>query len=371
MKKILFFPLLKMPSGHHNVADALIGYIVKSDVPVECKKIDILSNWNSAFEKMVTGTYLKWINHFPKSYAWVYKHMAYSKDSARSYYYYELFFLKKMQQIIIQENPDLIVCTHGFPSYILSRLKSKKQCHIPVINVYTDFFINDVWGRGEIEYHFCPNQSTKHELISDGVHSNQIFVTGIPINKQFLKKKKKIVSKKFKYHVLISGGSIGVGNIENLIEQLTCRRINYTILCGKNDRLYKKIESLKNENINPVPFISSSKKMNEIYNSADAIITKPGGVTISESLAKGIPIFIHSALPGQEEINLKVLKKQKLVNEINKKLPIEGQVLNFLDDEQLIFEYEQARNGYHNLEKSDPKSIADVLKCILDCIRMN
>ena len=59
--------------------------------------------------------------------------------------------------------------------------------------------------------------------------------------------------------------------------------------------------------------------MNELYSMADAIITKPGGVTISEALKKGLPIFIHSALPGQEEINLKLLKKLKLVHELNDK----------------------------------------------------
>ena len=188
MRKILFFPLLRMPSGHHQVADTIAEYFKNRNSKIVCKKIDLLSAWNPMVEKVITRTYLEWIHHSPKTYAWVYKKMAHTSEKQRSYYYYDFLFLKKMKQIITKEKPDLIICTHGFPSYFLSRLKQHNQCPIPVINVYTDFFINDVWGREEIDYHFVPSEKVKNDLmIKDGISESQIFVTGIPIGEQFIK----------------------------------------------------------------------------------------------------------------------------------------------------------------------------------------
>ena len=69
MKKVLFFPLLQMPSGHHQVADTIASYLLERDETIVCKKIDLLSTWNSLIESMITKTYLEWIDHFPKTYA--------------------------------------------------------------------------------------------------------------------------------------------------------------------------------------------------------------------------------------------------------------------------------------------------------------
>ena len=185
-KKILLFPLLRMPSGHHQVADAIAGYFKTRDPNIICKKVELLSAWNPFVESAVTKTYLEWIHHFPKTYAWAYKQMAHTSKTKRTYRYYEFLFVKKMKEIISVENPDLIICTHGFPSFLLSRLKMQNQCQIPVVNVYTDFFINDVWGRNEIDYHFAPSQDVKNDLIKrDGISEDRIFITGIPIGEQF------------------------------------------------------------------------------------------------------------------------------------------------------------------------------------------
>ncbi|GAC43319.1 UDP-N-acetylglucosamine:LPS N-acetylglucosamine transferase [Paenibacillus popilliae ATCC 14706] len=53
--------------------------------------------------------------------------------------------------------------------------------------------------------------------------------------------------------------------------------------------------------------------MNDLYNQADAVLAKPGGVTVSECLYKKVPILVYHALPGQEEINLLHLLHQQLI----------------------------------------------------------
>lgn len=93
--------------------------------------------------------------------------------------------------------------------------------------------------------------------------------------------------------------------------------IDFFVLCGKNEQLYGKLKNSGRANIVPLRYIKCKDEMNKLYDQIDGIITKPGGVTISESLYKRKPIFIYHALPGQEVINLHQLKKLGLVYELN------------------------------------------------------
>lgn len=367
MKKILFFPLLRMPSGHHQVADSVAGYLQKRDSDIVCKKVDLLSAWNPIVESIVTKTYLEWISYFPKNYAWVYKRMAYNSAPSRSYKYYEFLFMNKMKQIIAEEKPDLIVCTHAFPSYFLSRLKSKQQCSVPVINVYTDFFMNDVWGRDGIDYHFVPSRTVKYQLTRmNGIPENRILVTGIPTDEKFEKTVPRW--KNTKLHVLISGGSVGLGNIADILKLPSGEsKVEYFVLCGKNKKLLQKLAQLNHPNIHPLPYISSREEMNELYSKVDTIVTKPGGVTITEALKKGLPIFIHSTLPGQEEINLKLLKELKLVQILQGDQTLEAQIIDFFANKELTEQFHTALQTYLNeIKAGSPAEISNFIQTLID-----
>jgi UDP-N-acetylglucosamine:LPS N-acetylglucosamine transferase len=73
--------------------------------------------------------------------------------------------------------------------------------------------------------------------------------------------------------------------------------------------------------------------MNDLYEGADAIVTKAGGVTISEALHKRLPIFIHSSLPGQEQINIEYLKEKGLLIPLNDAEAFEHQLKNILEND--------------------------------------
>ncbi|WP_422123272.1 MGDG synthase family glycosyltransferase [Planococcus sp. X10-3] len=317
MKKVLIFPLLKsMPSGHHQVADAICESIHANSGEIECKKLDILSEWNPLVEGGLTKGYLQWIRHFPETYSWTYRKFAYRSKGERPHKAYELLFLKKVKEILAREQPDLIICTHGFPSFFINRLKETGQCNVPALNIYTDFFINDVWGCSHIDYHFVPSLQIKNELAAKySIDKKNIFISGIPVSRKFeVINEETPTMAKPPYQILMSGGSEGLGNIVEVLEKGNKKRAcKVRILCGANEKLFDEIQSMASEFAEAYPYISSKDEMNSLYNSSDAIITKPGGVTISEALRKGLPIFISTALPGQEQVNLELLEKMGLV----------------------------------------------------------
>ncbi|USK29418.1 UDP-glucuronosyltransferase [Bacillus sp. CMF21] len=358
MKRVLFMPFLQISSGHHHAADGMMEYMHEIDESLCCEKIDILSYSYGKMETFVSAFYLKWIHLFPGMYSWIYRKSVFENEQEKKRFrLYELLFLFWMEKLIREKKPDLIICTHALPSYMLNQLKSRKKHAIPVINVYTDYFINQIWGIEAIDYHFVPSRELKEYLISRGIESERIHVTGIPIH-PLLKTGTSEPKKRRTYSILISGGNLGVGSIKTFVQKLEpAGNIHYKVLCGKNNKLYRLIKQMSNPMIKPLSYISSKEEMNQLYNEADAIITKPGGVTISESLYKKIPIFVYHALPGQEEINLRYLKKLGLVFHLENwktKSHLEEQILSILYCERHRSVLDKQFNSYHQqLSKQD------------------
>lgn len=366
MTKILIFPFLSISTGHHHVADSLQAeLLLKSH---QCEKIDIFSHAYRRLEKASSAAYLAWIQYFPKVYSSVYHLLACGRhQTAKRHLLYELIFLKDMQQIIAEKKPDIVFCTHALPSYLLNRLKGQFP-DMKVVNVYTDFFVNRIWGREKIDYHFAPIKDIKEQLIAEGVDEEKIFLTGIPVHRSYKTERKpgRDGDKKAVCNILITGGSMGVGGIFKLVQELSPNGdVAYQILCGKNRKLYRYVHDLNNPYITALPYIESKAEMNRLYGEASGIITKPGGVTISECIEKQLPVFIYHALPGQEEMNLDILKKKHLVIELNqqKQKPIEQQLLSFFRSEEDIRRY-QMSVGQYLREKSD-RDISDILDGII------
>ncbi|WP_102028082.1 MGDG synthase family glycosyltransferase [Salirhabdus sp. Marseille-P4669] len=346
MKKVLFLPFLQIPSGHHQVADALIDGIKRLDSSIVTEKVDLLHYGYGKIERLVSGVYIKWITYLPQVYSWIY-HKSVCKDleEEKRFRHYELLFLSVMQDLINEKKPDVIVCTHALPSYMLSQLKERGIISIPIINAYTDFFINHLWGMKGIDYHFAPSILMKQFLLDKGVEQSKIAVTGIPVHPMITRGSISETNEKHN-HLLITGGSLGVGLMEKLVAKLPQTSTQYSVLCGKNEKLYKQLLHLKKDNIRAIPFISSREEMAQLYSGCDGIITKPGGVTVSESLHHRKPIFVYHTLPGQEEMNLEQLEHLGIAIHLKswqETDTIEQNLRNFFESEQ------QTRKIYTNI----------------------
>ncbi len=370
MKKILFFPLMRMQSGHHQVADAIMDMLKIRNEELILKKIDLMSYSNEKLEKIISSSYLKWIRFAPSSYNLVYKNLFNSTKQTKSGVnkLYRGYFLKKMEQLIAEENPDAIVCTHGFPSYLCSILKINGVFNGPIVNVYTDFFINSVWAKEGIDLHLVPSQEVKEDLINSyHVPRENIIVSGIPVHEEIIKTpiRKRHAGKQ---QILVAGGNSGLGGILRLADDMKkSTRYDFLVLCGNNKELYDEISSWDLDHIKPLPYISSREEMNDIYDKVDAIITKPGGVTISEVLKKRLPIFVHSYLPGQEEINMTYLKKHQLVFELDQESTLESQLNGILDHTSQMVLWEQSINLYQQgLEIDTPDQLMEVMNWMLE-----
>ncbi len=300
--------------GHVKAAEALKEKIEDVYPGSRTLIVDTFRYVNPIINKLVIGSYLNTVKATPQIYGKLYE-LAESGDNM-----YDLsrninkMLSHRIKNLIREFKPDIIVCTHFFPLQMLSGLKKKKVVNIPVVAVLTDFVTHSFWVHDCIDAYVVAHQYMKVEMENRGVSPDIVFPYGIPVSADFLKKKNRAeIRKEFdledKPTVLIMGGSLGFGEVrDTFLNMLNSKKdIQIIVITGKNERLKNKLDKFSVNATKKVKVFSYTNRVADIMDAADFIITKPGGMTISEALVKELPIFIISPIPGQEERNAQYL----------------------------------------------------------------
>lgn len=220
----------------------------------------------------------------------------------------------KLKKYIDSYDPDVIICTHIFAGVFCDVLKMEQKLRAKTMCVLTDFAFHPYWEEGDnLDYIVVPNDSLRYKARMKGFRDDQILPFGIPINPKFERNITKEDARRIlgleldKTTILMMGGSMGYGNIEKTLMQLDKIDGDFQIInvCGNNRRTKKDIDEMSfSKKVLNLGFVDY---VDELMDASDLIITKPGGLTSSEALAKGLPMVIVNPIPGQEDRNTEFL----------------------------------------------------------------
>jgi processive 1,2-diacylglycerol beta-glucosyltransferase len=313
-KKVLILSAA-VGAGHLRAAEALEKTFKQLNFAEEVKNIDVLNYTNPLFRRLYGKAYLDMVNTMPEVLGWMYDSLDKPWENERRRLALDRLNAQPLINLLKKEKPDLAVCTHFLPSEIISWLKAKKKIDYPQAIVVTDFDAHAMWLCHNYEQYFVALDETKVHLAKIGIPADKITVAGIPIDPLFAESKDKQAMRekygleKNKLTILVSAGGFGVGNIEHLLQALSDLQTPAQIvaICGRNEDLKTKLEKLAREKLNNerVTFkpIGFTREMDEYMSAADLIVGKPGGLTTSEALAKGLIFVVVNPIPGQEERN--------------------------------------------------------------------
>jgi UDP-N-acetylglucosamine:LPS N-acetylglucosamine transferase len=313
-KKVLILSA-SVGAGHLHAAEALEKAFIMENAALEVKNIDVLNYTNPLFRRLYGKAYLDMVNSMPEVLGWLYDSLDKPWENERRRLALDRLNTQPLIKMLKKEKPDIAVCTHFLPAEIISWLKAKRKIDFPQGIVVTDFDAHAMWLCHHYEQYFVALDETKIHLSKIGIPAKKVTVTGIPIDPIFAEEKDKTAMReKFgldrdKLTILVSAGGFGVGNIEHLLQALADLETPSQILaiCGRNEELKVKLERLAKEKLNNerVTFkpIGFTKEMDEYMSASDLIVGKPGGLTTSEALAKGLIFVIVNPIPGQEERN--------------------------------------------------------------------
>ncbi|CAG7914251.1 diglucosyl diacylglycerol synthase [Mammaliicoccus sciuri] len=255
---------------------------------------------------IMTSIAKQWyINSF-KYFRNMYKFFYYSRPEQIDKCFYKYYGLNKLLNLLIKEKPDLILLT--FPTPVVSVLTEQFNLNIPIATVMTDYRLHKNWVTPHSNRYYVATKDLKNEIESIGVESDAIKVTGIPISKQFeqpidryhwLTKHKLDPDKKV---ILMSAGAFGVSTgFSTMISKIDmyAKDTQVVMICGNSKSLKNELRHHFKDNDN-VLILGYTKHMNEWMASSQLMITKPGGITISEAFSRHLPLIFLNPAPGQE-----------------------------------------------------------------------
>ena len=236
----------------------------------------------------------------------MYKAFYYSRPDQLDKCFYKYYGLNKLINLLLKEKPDLILLT--FPTPVMSVLTEQFDMNIPIATVMTDYRMQKNWITPHSQRYYLATEDLKDEFASIGIPKSQIKVTGIPIADKFEEEIDKTSWLRQnnlapdKPTILMSAGAFGVSKgFDQMIQEILNRspHSQVVMICGKNKEL-KRTLSAQFKNYDNVLIVGYTKQMNEWMASSQLMITKPGGITISEALTRQTPMIFLNPAPGQE-----------------------------------------------------------------------
>ena len=349
MKKILIF-YASYGGGHLNAAKSINEYIINNYKNINVELIDCMKYVNKTIEKVTTTAYREAAKKMPWVWGKIYDNSQkgpLAHLSSRS----NKIMAIKLLKLLREKNPDLIISTHPFSSQMCSYLKRKQKITAKIATIMTDFAPHDQWlvGNDYTDYYFVAHDKMKDYLINKNISTSKIHVTGIPLSSRFLQTyDRKEISKEFnldenKNNILFfGGGEFGLGKnktfqiFENLIKNTTNMQI--IAISGKNEKMKSEFEEIvkRNNAQKNVRVLEFTNKIPELMSISCLVITKPGGMTTTESLASKLPMIIINPIPGQEEENAEFLESKGIALWIKKDDNIEEILNNLFSNPKLL-----------------------------------
>ncbi len=315
--------------GHKSAAAALLDTIKKTSTDTVVEIEDGLKYCGKLYNKLICEGYVVLATKTPRLYGKLYNIS--DKESTINSICNNINYKegKKLISLFNEKKPDVVISCHAFVTTMLAMLKRKNKISVPIISLITDFAPHRTYFASGIDAYVTSNENMLEEIENYNlISADKIHALGIPIADKFYKpQNKKQIAKKLEFDinkptVLLMSGSFGVSEVLDFYESLMLTDVDCQciVITGHNKKLYNEFSKyLSNPNVSQKPtrlfeFISN---VEEYMHFADLVVTKPGGLTVTESLACSLPMAIYNAIPGQENENAQYLISQNVAISLN------------------------------------------------------
>lgn len=373
MKNILIF-YASYGGGHLAAAKSLKECIDNNFDDINAEMIDCMQYVNRAINKVTTVAYKEMAKNFPWAWGRVYSDsqkgpIAHITSNSNK------VLAVKLLRLLREKKPDIIISTHPFASQMCSYLKRKEKITAKIATIMTDFAPHDQWlvGSDFTDYFFVAHEGMKNSLIQKDICPDKIFATGIPLSSRFLKtyNREEILksldfSDSKKTVLFFGGGEFGLGKSNTLRVLESFLRdfsdIQIIAISGKNQKMKKSFEelSIQYQKQDCVKIFEFTNMIPEYMSISDIVVTKPGGLTSTESLASDLPILIMNPIPGQEDENAEFLEKNKVGILLKKDSDVKSIIFKLLFDENVSKEFKENASKIANRN-----STQDICKILL------
>ncbi len=315
-------------AGHLRAAQAVELALRELAPDAAVQNVDVLEYTTALFRRLYGKAYLDLVNHAPQMLGYLYDMLDRPPKGAsgdRFRYLLQKMNTTKFLKFLKEGEWDVIVNTHFLPTEMIAHLRKKKKLNIPHLTATTDFETHRLWVHQPCDHFFTATTEGKENLHYWGIPREEITVTGIPIHPVFSRPQDRAIC--LKQHdlrgdrpiILILAGGFGVGPIEKIFRGVLSLEhpLEVVVVAGKNEKLQKQLSKEDVPSQHRVKILGFTHQMDELMAVADVVLSKPGGLTTSEVLARGAVMAIVNPIPGQETRNSDFLLENGAAIKIN------------------------------------------------------
>jgi processive 1,2-diacylglycerol beta-glucosyltransferase len=360
-------------AGHIRAAQAIESAFALAHAAREVRHVDTLDYTNKLFRNLYSRAYIDMVNKAPEMLGWLYDHLDKPWKNERRRLAFDKLNTRPFVKMLKAYQPEMVVCTHFLPAEIISWLKAKERINTRQAIVVTDFDVHAMWLCHHYEQYFVALDETREHLTQLGIPASKLTVSGIPIDPVFNAPKDrqemrdKLALKRDRTTILVSAGGFGVGPIEHLLASLLQLKhpAQAIVVCGRNEELKARVERLTNtaearRGGVEVRALGYTTLMDEYMAAADIVLGKPGGLTTSEALARGLAFVIVNPIPGQEERNSDHLLEEGIAIRCNNLPVLAYKIDKLLDDPARL-----AAMKANALRLAHPRAAHDIVSRLL------
>jgi processive 1,2-diacylglycerol beta-glucosyltransferase len=299
-------------AGHRKAAEAVYNGLKSRGVP-DIRIVDALDHTNAFFKKAYPAGYEFIVGKLPKLWAVFFEltHQEWIQPLFQGgRRIYNGVNSGPLVDYVIKGGFDTIVTAHFLSTEVVAHLRASGQLpNTRLVTIVTDYDVHRIWLSKGVDLYLVACDHTRRRLQALGVPAEKIAVTGIPVDEKFTiardrgEVRAKLGVRPDAFTVLLSTSSFGFGPIEELAALLG--DVQLMIITGNNKDLFNRLKARANPLHHVYGFVDN---MEELMAASDVMITKPGGLSITEALANELPLIFFSAIPGQEAGNVEVLK---------------------------------------------------------------
>jgi processive 1,2-diacylglycerol beta-glucosyltransferase len=300
-------------SGHRRAAEALAKAFSVEQPQAEVVVADILDYTPAVFREAYADGYLRLVRKAPEVWGYLYSR---SDEAIKPWQrkvrsVFNRINVTALARFLKQFQPDVILCTHFMALEVLSTRARRHEQTCSFYGVVTDFAVHALWIVEGVACYYVATEDARRQLLRRGQQADKIVTSGIPIDPVFAQSIEPAIVRKqlgldpARPTVLLTSGGAGVGAIPEIIRafagtDLDCQLI---AVAGKNEKMREEANQAAQSLSIPIVILGYVDNMQELMDASDLILTKPGGLTSSEALAKGKPMIVTDPIPGQEQRN--------------------------------------------------------------------
>lgn len=303
-------------SGHNRAAEAAAQEFRAIHPDAEVRVVDFL-NWDMGlWDRMSAWTYFTAIKYVPSAYQASYKFVA--KATSLHGVVFRSYALK-MRKYLNGFPAELVISTHVFCAKAASTVKAEGGPVKEAWGVLTDFIDDRYWNTLKLDRFFVASEELKAKLSSHGIPASSVELSSIPVRAEFRKRRDRavacsMVNEKLNPHiftVLALGGGNGLGALNEIAAAFSELPVQVILVAGSNKPLKESLDQFRRYNHRLFVF-GYVDNIHDMMDASDVCVTKPGGVTIAECMAKGLSIIVYGKpLPGPETENVEYLVRNR------------------------------------------------------------